>query len=88
MPAAQTSNCLESEEYSLFAVRSMHTSCRLHGPFGADVYSTRKHLHVKHFSLLLVFFSLLRSPLMVLVSYTELFTTDFVVEYFVPYIGT
>ena len=24
---------------------------------------------------------------MVLVSYTELFTTDFVVEYFVPYIG-
>ena len=25
---------------------------------------------------------------MVLVSYIELFTTDFAVEYFVPYIGT
>ena len=31
----------------------------------------------------------MRSPLMVLVSYIEfLFTTDFAVEYVVPYIGT
>ena len=35
--AAQTSNCLESEEYSLFAVRSIYPLCRLHGPLGADV---------------------------------------------------
>ena len=88
--AVQTSNSLENEEYSLFAVRSIHTSCRLHGPFSADVYMypTRKNLHIKPF-LLFVFFSLMRSPLMVFVSYIELFfTTDFAVEYAVPYIGT
>ena len=55
--AVQTSNSLESEECSLFAVRSMHTLCRLHGPFSAEVYkySTRKHLHV-HFLFFLCFF--------------------------------
>ena len=49
--AVQTSNSLESEEYSLFAVRSIHTLCRLHGPFGADVYMyfPRKNLHVQPF---------------------------------------
>ena len=70
----------------------MHPLCRLHGPLGADVYiySTRKNLQVKPFLLFarFLFTCLMRSPLMVLVSYTELlFTTDFVVEYFVPYIG-
>ena len=55
--AVQISNSLESEEYSLFAVRSMHTSCCLHGPLSADVYmySTRKHLHVKPFLLFISF---------------------------------
>ena len=59
--AVQTSNSLESEECSLFAVRSMHTLCRLHGPFSAEVYkySTRKYLHV-HFLFFLCFFSLAR----------------------------
>ena len=81
--AVQTSNSLESEEYSLFAVRSIHTLCRLHGPFSADVYmySTRKHLHVQPFLFLLlwsVFVSRMRSPLMVLVSYIDfLFTNGF-----------
>ena len=47
---------LESEEYSLFAVRSIQTLCRLHGPFSADVYmySTRKHLHVQPFCFFVV----------------------------------
>ena len=37
----------------------MHTLCRLHGPFSAEVYkySTRKHLHV-HFLFFFVFFLL------------------------------
>ena len=58
--AVQTSNSLESEECSLFSVRSMHTLCRLHGPFSAEVhkYSTRKHLHV-HFLFFSLFFFLL-----------------------------
>ena len=44
----------------------------------------------KPFSLLFVFFSLMRSPLMVLVSYIELLltTADFAVEYVIPCIGT
>ena len=38
----------------------MHTLCRLHGPFSAEVYkySTRKHLHV-HFLFFSLFFFLL-----------------------------
>ena len=53
------------------------------------MYPTRKNLHVKPFLLLLVFFSLMRSPLMVLITYIELlFTTDFAVEYVIPCIGT